>query len=138
MIKTFKISTGLFITPLLLAIIASSCATKKRVAGTETVTIKTTATPAGATTTATIGPSKKEGIKKFSDVIPAKTRANRGLFTTYKVEGKYYYEIPDSLLGREMLVITRLVNTAANLKTTRFGNGSVMISKYYYACQAIL
>jgi len=116
MIKTFKISTGLFITPLLLAIIASSCATKKRVAGTETVTIKTTATPAGATTTATIGPSKKEGIKKFSDVIPAKTRANRGLFTTYKVEGKYYYEIPDSLLGREMLVITRLVKTPANIK----------------------
>jgi hypothetical protein len=116
MIKISKISVGLFIAPFLLAIIASSCATKKRVASTETVTIKTTATPAGATTTATIGPSKKEGIKKFSDIIPAKTRANKGLFTTYKVDGKYYYEIPDSLMGREMLVITRLVKTPANIK----------------------
>jgi len=92
---------------------ASSCATKKEA---QTVTVKTTSTAAGSTATATVGPSKKEGIKKFSDLIPAKTKVEKGLFNTYKVEGKYYYEIPDSLLGREMLVVTRLAKTPADIK----------------------
>ena len=97
-----------------LALFASSCATKKEA---QTVTVKTTSTATGSTATATVGPSKKEGIKKFSDVVPAKTKVEKGLFNTYKVDGKYFYEIPDSLFGREMEVITRLVKTPAGLKT---------------------
>ena len=104
----------LIATATVLALLASSCATKKEA---QTVTVKTTSTAAGSTATATVGPSKKEGIKKFSDVIPAKTKVEKGLFNTYKVDGKYYYEIPDSLFGREMEVITRLLRTPAGLKT---------------------
>lgn len=94
-------------------IAAVSCKTKKE---TETVTVKTT-TPNGVTTTATATTSKdkKEGIKKFSDLIPPKTKVNKGLFNVYKTEGKYYYEIPDSILGRDMLVVTRFVKTPAGL-----------------------
>ncbi|CAN5504910.1 hypothetical protein BH09BAC6_BH09BAC6_29620 [soil metagenome] len=96
--------------------IASSCATKKQTAA-QTVTVKTTSTPGGGSTaTATIGTTKKEGIKKFADLIPSKTKVDKGLFNTYKVEGKYYYEIPDSLINREMLVITRLAKTPAGVK----------------------
>lgn len=95
----------------------NSCKTKKE---TETVTVKTTNGKTGVTTvaTATVSKtSKKEGeIKKFSDLIPEKTKVDKGLFNVYKVEGKYYYEIPDSLLGRDMLVVTRLAKTPANLK----------------------
>ncbi|MDB5139933.1 MAG: hypothetical protein JWR12_1849 [Mucilaginibacter sp.] len=109
-----KVKHQLFITALI-AIIASSCATKKQAAS-QTVTIKTTATSAGSTATATMGPSKKEGIKKFGDLIPSKTKVNKGLFNTYKVDGKYYYEIPDSLLNREMLVVTRLAKTPSEIK----------------------
>jgi hypothetical protein len=101
--------------PLLVAacagLIFSACKTKK-----ETLTVKTTG-PNGTTTTATVGKDKKEGIKKFADVIPAKTPRTKGLFNTYKADGKYYFEIPDSILGREMLVVTRLSKTPANLKT---------------------
>src|SRR5665213_1419182 len=107
MTRHFGISPRLFVTTIILAVVASSCATKKKDAASQTVTIKTTATATGATATATIGPAKKEGIKKFSDLIPSKTKGNKGLFSTYKVDGKYYYEIPDSLFGREMLVVTR-------------------------------
>jgi len=97
------------------AAITSSCASKKKAA--QTITVKTTSTATGSTATATIGgPSKKEGIKKFSDVIPEKAKVDKGLFNTYKVDGKYYYVIPDSLLNREMLVVTRFVKTPANLK----------------------
>ncbi len=113
MSRSLKASHYLFIASIVLAFAASSCATKKEA---QTVTVKTTSTAGGSTATATVGPAKKEGIKKFSDLIPAKTKVDKGLFNTYKVEGKYYYEIPDSMLGREMLVVTRLAKTPADVK----------------------
>ena len=115
MIKPLRKNAWLCLTAATIAVIAGSCKTKKEAAA-QTVTVKTTATATGSTATATIGPGKKEGIKKFGDLIPSKTKVDNGLFNTYKVEGKYYYEIPDSLLGREMLVITRLAKTPPNVK----------------------
>jgi hypothetical protein len=113
MTQFFKAGYNLCLSTLVIAAVASSCATKK-----QTVTLKTSSTASGSTATATVSPSKKEGIKKFSDVIPAKTKVNKGLFNTYKVDGKYYYEIPDSLLGREMLMVTRLAKTPADIKVS--------------------
>jgi hypothetical protein len=118
MINFFKAYGYLCLTIVVIAIITSSCATKKQVAASQTVTVKTTASATGSTATATIGSSKKEGIKKFSDLIPDKTKVDKGLFNTYKVDGKYYYEIPDSLLRREMLVVTRFAKTPADVKVS--------------------
>ena len=115
MSKHLKVRNHFGIAALMVAVIASSCATKKPAAS-QTVTLKTTA--GGATATATIGPAKKEGIKKFADLIPAKTKVDKGLFNTYKVDGKYYFEIPDSILNREMLVVTRLAKTPADIKVS--------------------
>jgi hypothetical protein len=117
MLKPYRVSLYLGLTAITIAVIANSCATKKELAAAQTTTVKTTVTPAGATTTTTVGPPKKEGIKKFADVIPAKTKVNKGLFNTYKVDGKYFFEIPDSILTREMLVVTRLSKTPTGLKS---------------------
>jgi hypothetical protein len=111
---SLRVSTYLRVAFITLAAIASSCATKKQAA--QTVTLKTTNTPGGSTAIATVGPVKKEGIKKFSDLI-GKVKGDNGLFNTYKVDGKYYFEIPDSLINREMLVVTRFVKTPAGLKS---------------------
>ncbi|WP_428327646.1 zinc-dependent metalloprotease [Mucilaginibacter sp.] len=116
MIKRLGVNYYLCLTTIIIAVIAGSCKTKKQVAASQTVTLKTTSTATGSSATATIGPAKKEGIKKFGDLIPAKTKVDKGLFNTYKVDGKYYFEIPDSLLNREMLVVTRLAKTPANVK----------------------
>src|SRR3984885_9683096 len=115
MSRSLKGTPSLFKTAVIIAVIASSCVAKKEA---QTVTVKTTSTATGSTATATVGPAKKEGIKKFSDVIPAKTPVEKGLFNTYKVDGKYYFEIPDSLFKREMLVVTRLVKTPAGVKVS--------------------
>jgi hypothetical protein len=115
MTTPLRVGVRLRVAIITLAVAASSCATKKETAS--TVTLKTTTTPGGTTAaTATVGPAKKEGIKKFSDLI-GKVKADSGLFSTYKVEGKYYFEIPDSLLSREMLVVTRFVKTPVGLKS---------------------
>jgi hypothetical protein len=113
--RSLRVNTYLGVAILGLAAIASSCATKKQAAD-RVVTLKTTATPGGSSATATIGTGKKEGIKKFSDLI-GKVKADTGLFNTYKVDGKYYFEIPDSLVSREMLVVTRFVKTPTGLKS---------------------
>ena len=113
MIRSLRVSSYLCLSAIIFVAIASSCATKKKA---QIITLKTTTTATGTTATATVGPVKKEGIKKFGDLIPAKTKVDKGLFNTYKVDGKYYYEIPDSILSREMLVVTRLDKSPAGVK----------------------
>ena len=55
---------------------------------------------------------KKEGIQPYEKVITAKAKTDKGLFSVHKLDDKFFYEIPDSLLGREMLMVTRIAKTA--------------------------
>ncbi len=55
---------------------------------------------------------KKDGIQPYDKVITAKAKTDQGLFAVHKLDDKYFYEIPDTLLGREMLMVTRIAKTA--------------------------
>ncbi|MFD0795279.1 zinc-dependent metalloprotease [Mucilaginibacter litoreus] len=112
--KYLQVNTYLKAAFFVAATVVTSCASKKQAE--HTVTLKTSTTAGGSSASATIGTGKKEGIKKFSDLV-GKAKADSGLFATYKIDGKYYFEIPDSLIGREMLVVTRFVKTPAGLKS---------------------
>ena len=57
---------------------------------------------------------KKNEIKKFDDLITENAVSDEGLFTTHKVDDKYYFEIPDSLLEQELLVVSRISGTVQN------------------------
>jgi hypothetical protein len=46
--------------------------------------------------------------------------SDKGLFDVHKIKDKYYFEINDSLIGREMLMVTRIAKTAAGIG---FGGG---------------
>ncbi len=59
------------------------------------------------------GAKKDAGMKPYKEVITAKAKSDKGLFTVHTLEGKYYYEIPDSLFGREMLAVTRFAKVPA-------------------------
>ncbi len=56
-----------------------------------------------------------EGFKPYSEVITEEAVTDEGLFTVHKIDENYYYEIPDSLLGEEMLLVSRIAKTATNL-----------------------
>ncbi|WP_299443446.1 zinc-dependent metalloprotease [uncultured Aquimarina sp.] len=75
-------------------------------------------------TPATAGAKKpgkdKNAIKPYSDVITEKAKSDEGLFTVHNIEDKYFYEIPDSLFNREMLMVTRIAKTATGIG---FGGG---------------
>ncbi len=56
--------------------------------------------------------ASKKGPKPYDKVITDKAVTKKGLFTVHKVDEKWYFEIPDSLLKREMIVTTRYSKTA--------------------------
>jgi len=57
-------------------------------------------------------PGNGNGMKAYSEVITGEAESDEGLFHVHKIEDKFYYEIPDSLLGREMLLVSRIAKTA--------------------------
>jgi hypothetical protein len=71
------------------------------------------ATAASAKPAAASTPSK--GPKPYKEVITAKAKSDAGLFTIHKVDDSYFYEIPDSLFNREMLLVSRIAKTADNI-----------------------
>ncbi|WP_040302389.1 zinc-dependent metalloprotease [Algoriphagus machipongonensis] len=56
--------------------------------------------------------SKDSGPKPYSEVITSKAKSKDGLFKVHQIENKYFYEIPDSLLNRDMLMVTTIAKTA--------------------------
>ncbi len=59
-------------------------------------------------------PSSKEsdnGMKPYSEVITDEADTDTGLFDVHKIDKDYFYEIPDSLLSREMLLVSRIAET---------------------------
>ncbi len=58
----------------------------------------------------------KAGPKAFSEVITKKAVSQKGVFSVHFLDDKYYFEIPDSLLGRELLAVTRFSKVAGGAR----------------------
>jgi hypothetical protein len=93
---------------------------------------KVIAAPPGNAATPPAIPPAKSGPKPYKEIITDKAKTTTGLFTIHKVEDKWYFEIPDSIFGREILAITRIAKTAtgagyggeeANDQVLRFEKG---------------
>ncbi|MBU3024568.1 MULTISPECIES: zinc-dependent metalloprotease [Zobellia] len=68
------------------------------------------------------GDGKKEKIKPYNKVITKAAKSDEGLFTTHIVDENHYYEIPDSLFNKEMLMVSRISKTATGIG---FGGGKI-------------
>lgn len=65
---------------------------------------------------------KKGAIKPYSEVITKDAKTDDGLFQVHQVDDKHFYEIPDSLFNREMLMVSRISKTATGIG---FGGGKI-------------
>ena len=63
---------------------------------------------------------KKGAILPYGKVITKKAKTDEGLFKVHQIDDNFFYEIPDSLLEREMLMVTRIAKTASGIG---FGGG---------------
>jgi len=108
-----------YLTPKLLlvvfAFLAFSCSTTKKAGKSK---------KADAAAMAKAGSKKpgKNDPKPYDKVITKEAKSDSGLFTVHKVDEKYFYEIPDTLFEREMLMVTRIAKTASGLG---FGGGKL-------------
>ena len=53
----------------------------------------------------------KKAPMDYSKVIPATAIGQDGLFNVRQVDQKWFFEVPDSLLGRYLLAVTRYITT---------------------------
>ena len=80
-------------------------------------TTKEAVSPAPAKTAAATAAKKtgKSDMKLYAEVVADTSKSDSGLFDVHWVDGKLLFEIPDSLFGRDMLLISRIAQTPANL-----------------------
>ncbi len=98
-----------FIVPALMCFtLAAHAGRKNKKNAAPPVAAATPPKPADSTT-------NKKGPKPYEKVITDKAITKKGLFTVHKVDEKWYFEIPDSLLNREMIVTTRFSKIAGGV-----------------------
>ncbi|WP_332453716.1 zinc-dependent metalloprotease [Chryseobacterium aquaticum] len=76
---------------------------------------------------------KKSLIKPFKEIITDKAVSDQGVFTVHKVDDKYYFEIPDAMLKKEFLLVTRLTKAAAGMRTGTSGYAGDQIGQQVIA-----
>lgn len=64
-------------------------------------------------------PQNNKDPKPFNQVITKDAKVTQGLLPVYKVDDKYYFEIPDSLFERDILVVGRIAKAAADNRIPR-------------------
>ncbi|MGN6420682.1 MAG: zinc-dependent metalloprotease [Pseudobacter sp.] len=62
------------------------------------------------------GGMRNDGPKPYKEVITAKAVSYKSFISVHKVDEKYYLEVPDSLLEREILVINRIAMAPADFR----------------------
>jgi hypothetical protein len=53
--------------------------------------------------------------RPYKEVITDKAKTDDGLFKVHRLDDKWYFELPDSLLGRDILIVSRISKSAAGL-----------------------
>ncbi len=70
---------------------------------------------ASAATEAAAESKDETKMKKYAEVIKESMTTDEGVFAVHRDTEKIFFEIPDSLLGREMLLVTRMARTHAGM-----------------------
>ncbi|KPM32340.1 Hypothetical protein I595_1992 [Croceitalea dokdonensis DOKDO 023] len=65
---------------------------------------------------------KKGEPQPYAKVITKDAKTDDGLFKVHQVDNQHFYEIPDSLFNREMLMVSRISKTATGIG---FGGGKI-------------
>ncbi|WP_341200418.1 zinc-dependent metalloprotease [Croceibacter atlanticus] len=68
-----------------------------------------------STNTPTSSASKDDKIKPYSKVITSAAKTDDGLFKVHQIGEKYYYEIPNAVLQKDMLWVSRIAQIPSNL-----------------------
>jgi hypothetical protein len=63
-----------------------------------------------------LGSGVKAQPKPYKEVITEKAVTRKGMITSHKIEDKFYFEINDTTLNRDILVVSRIAKSGAELR----------------------
>ncbi|MFB2120783.1 zinc-dependent metalloprotease [Parapedobacter sp. 2B3] len=91
----------------------------------QTDTVKSRVDTIRADTAAADSAKKKKpeakGPKPYAEVIKPEAKSQKGLIYVHELDDKYFFEVGDSVLGRDMLLVTRLAKAGANMRSGMSG-----------------
>lgn len=73
--------------------------------------------------------SAAKGPKAYNLVVTKKAKTTVGFITVHKDDDKYYFEIPDSIMGADLLVVNRIAKSAAESRKGFIGYGGDFIGE---------
>lgn len=68
-------------------------------------------------------------LKPYQEIITAKAVSKSGMIGVHKIEDKYFFEIPDTLFNRDILVVNRVSSAPAGLRPQKHVYGGDQISE---------
>ncbi len=71
----------------------------------------------------------KTGPKPYKEVITEKAITKKGLFAVHKIEDKYYFEIADKMLNRDILCVNRVSKSSIQVPKAFLGYAGDMIGQ---------
>ncbi|WP_199136575.1 zinc-dependent metalloprotease [Pedobacter sp. ASV12] len=75
---------------------------------------------------AALGSGVRAQPKPYNQVITDKALTRKGMITTHKIEDKYYFEIADTTLGRDILVVSRISKSGTEVRAAQGYAGDVI------------
>lgn len=69
-------------------------------------------------------------LKPYAQVITPEAKSSFGFLTVHKVDNNYFFEIPDSMLNRDILIVNRISKAPTSRQKSRVGYpGDILGSK---------
>ncbi len=75
---------------------------------------------------------KASTLKPYDEIISKGTKTQLGYFKVHQKDKKYYFEVPDSILGREILMVNRVSKASADMRNGNFGYAGDQIGEGVY------
>jgi len=63
--------------------------------------------------------SQKLQPKPYEQVITPKALTRKGMITTHRIEDKFFFEVADSTLGRDILIVSRIAKSGAEVRSVQ-------------------
>jgi hypothetical protein len=95
---------------------------------------KKKATPPPAKTAAPADSTKKPApaLKPYKDVITADMKTSKGFIVVHQKEEKFFFEVPKTILGRDILIVSRISKASAEMRNGSMGYAGDQINETVY------
>lgn len=75
---------------------------------------------------------KVSALKPYAEIITKGTKSQTGFFTVHQKETKYFFEIPNAILGRDILIVNRISRAASDMRNGSAGYAGDQIGETVY------